>query len=239
MGANAQTAVPAFVAGEVLTAAEMTQVNTGIPVFANSTARDAAFGGSGEKVLAEGQYAYLESTKQTLVYDGSNWISVGITPGIVLISSTTIGSAVSTVTISNAFSSSYDNYRIMVSGGVASANTEIRMQLGATTAAYYDCGALSTYNSVTLSQNANNNQASWSVGQISTDSLSGIIDLLSPNLAKNTHMTTTASRSQTTGAWISYGGYLANTTQYTAFTVFPATGTLTGGTIRVYGYANS
>ena len=59
MGANAQTSVPAFTAGQVLTAAQVTGINTGIPVFASSTERDAAFGGTGEKTLAEGQMAYL------------------------------------------------------------------------------------------------------------------------------------------------------------------------------------
>jgi len=76
MGANAQTSVPAFTAGQVLTAAQMTQVNTGIPVFADSTARDAAFGGTGEKTLAEGQMAYLEDTNATQYYDGSSWAAV-------------------------------------------------------------------------------------------------------------------------------------------------------------------
>ena len=78
MGANAQIKVPAFTAGQVLTAAEMTQINTGIPVFADSAARTAAFGGSGEKVLAEGQFAYLEDTNTTQYYDGSAWQSVGV-----------------------------------------------------------------------------------------------------------------------------------------------------------------
>lgn len=77
MGANAQTSVPAFTAGQVLTAAQMTQVNTGIPVFASSTERDAAFGGTGEKTLAEGQMAYLEDTNETQYYDGSAWAAVG------------------------------------------------------------------------------------------------------------------------------------------------------------------
>lgn len=76
MGANAQTSVPAFTSGQVLTAAQMTQVNTGIPVFADSTARDAAFGGTGEKTLAEGQMAYLEDTNATQYYDGSSWAAV-------------------------------------------------------------------------------------------------------------------------------------------------------------------
>jgi hypothetical protein len=74
MGANAQTSVPTFTAGEVLTAANMNiSARTGIPVFADSTARDAAFGGTGEKTLAEGQFAYLESTNATQYYDGSAW----------------------------------------------------------------------------------------------------------------------------------------------------------------------
>jgi hypothetical protein len=80
MGANAQTSVPKFVASQILTDTEMTQINTGIPVFSSSTTRDAAFGGTGEKVLAEGQFAYLEDTNVTQYYDGSAWQTVGPTP---------------------------------------------------------------------------------------------------------------------------------------------------------------
>ena len=76
MGANAQTSVPAFTAGQVLTAVQVTQINTGIPVFASSTERDAAFGGTGEKTLAEGQMAYLEDTNATQYYDGSSWAAI-------------------------------------------------------------------------------------------------------------------------------------------------------------------
>jgi len=76
MGANAQTSVPAFTAGQVLTAAQVNNINTGIPVFASSTERDAAFGGTGEKTLAEGQMAYLEDTNATQYYDGSSWAAV-------------------------------------------------------------------------------------------------------------------------------------------------------------------
>lgn len=77
MGLNAQTAVPVFTAGQVLTAAQVTQINTGIPVFATTTTRDAAFGGTGEKTLAQGQFCYLESTGKLLVYSGSSWLNVG------------------------------------------------------------------------------------------------------------------------------------------------------------------
>jgi hypothetical protein len=76
MGANAVTSVPVYVAGEVLTAADLNITNSGIPVFADSTARTAAFGGTGEKVLAEGQYAYLEDTNVTSFWDGAAWQAV-------------------------------------------------------------------------------------------------------------------------------------------------------------------
>lgn len=74
--ANTQTSVPVFTAGQVLTAQQMTEVNTGIPVFATTTTRDAAFGGTGEKVLAEGQFAYIEASNTTQYYDGTAWQSV-------------------------------------------------------------------------------------------------------------------------------------------------------------------
>jgi hypothetical protein len=79
MGANAVTTVPVYVAGEVLTAADLNITNSGIPVFASTVERDAAFGGTGEKTLAEGQFAYLEDTNTTQYYTGSAWVGVGQT----------------------------------------------------------------------------------------------------------------------------------------------------------------
>ena len=77
MGANAVTTVPVYTAGEVLTAADMNITNSGIPVFATTVTRDAAFGGSGEKVLAEGQFAYIEASDTTQYYNGSAWLALG------------------------------------------------------------------------------------------------------------------------------------------------------------------
>jgi hypothetical protein len=76
MGANAVTTVYDFTAGQVLTAAQMDNVNCGVPVFATTVTRDAAFGGTGEKTLAEGQACYIEGTGLQ-VYDGSAWITFG------------------------------------------------------------------------------------------------------------------------------------------------------------------
>lgn len=77
MGANATTFVPSYTSGEVLTAANLSVTNSGIPVFATTVTRDAAFGGTGEKTLAEGQFAYIEATNTTQVYDGAAWVALG------------------------------------------------------------------------------------------------------------------------------------------------------------------
>ena len=78
MGANAQTTVPTFTVGQVLTADQQNQsARTGVPVFADTTARDGAFGSSGEKTLAEGQLCYLEDTNKVQYYDGSSWANLG------------------------------------------------------------------------------------------------------------------------------------------------------------------
>lgn len=76
--ANEQTSVPLYAASEVLTAANMNiSAGTGVPVFATTVTRDAAFGGAGEKVLAEGQLCYLSSTNVVQQYNGASWETVG------------------------------------------------------------------------------------------------------------------------------------------------------------------
>ena len=75
--ANTQTTVPLFVANTVLTANQQNlSAGTGVPVFATTVTRDAAFGGS-NKALAEGQLCYLESTDVVQYYTGAAWATVG------------------------------------------------------------------------------------------------------------------------------------------------------------------
>jgi len=88
MGANAVTTVYDFTAGQVLTAEQMDNVNSGIPVFATTVTRDAAFGGAGEKTLAEGQFAYIEATNTTQYYDGAAWQPVATAPQVAIFNET-------------------------------------------------------------------------------------------------------------------------------------------------------
>lgn len=65
--------------GDVLNAADVNSIlaNQVVMVFANSTARDAGFGGSGEPTLAEGMFCYLNDTNEVQVYSGSSWGTIG------------------------------------------------------------------------------------------------------------------------------------------------------------------
>jgi hypothetical protein len=239
MGANAVTTVPVYTAGEVLTAADMNITNSGIPVFATTVTRDAAFGGTGEKTLAEGQFAYIEDTNTTQYYDGAAWQAVGAS-GLVLVKTQTIGSAVASVEVTGAFSSTYDNYKITLSGGVAGSGIDLKLQLGATTTGYYSVQNRRYYsNGAAENSNTNNGANFETVGQGSTNALTMNCELGSPNLAKNTTMSAVITFLGTNGFGGNAAGYIDNSTQYTAFTIIAQSGTLTGGTIRVYGYANS
>ena len=237
MGANAVTTVPVYTAGEVLTAADMNITNSGIPVFATTVTRDAAFGGAGEKTLAEGQFAYLEDSNTTQYYDGAAWQSVGVTPGLVLVKSQTIGSAVSSVEVTGAFSATYDSYKIIVTGGVGSAaETELSLKLGATTTGYYNNVIYTAWNTTVQAIGNSNGSAFTYIGASSTSSIHLNIELDSPFLGEHTSMSGTLTRIGIAGP---VTGLQQSTTSFTAFTITPASGTLTGGTIRVYGYANS
>jgi hypothetical protein len=159
--------------------------------------------------------------------------------GLWLVKSQTIGTTVASVTVTDAFSADFDDYKIIVSGGVGSTTATLNMTLGATATGYY-FGALSmTFASASSSSLNGSNTTSWSrAGIISTNNLNGEIELFSPNLAKRTHYNGRYVQSIALGNAAVSGGFLDNATQYTAFTLTPSTGTITGGTICVYGYRN-
>lgn len=73
------TSVKDFVAGQVLTAAQMDDVNCGVKIFSDNAARDAAYGGTGERVLEAGETCYVTSLEELQVYDGSQWIGAAPT----------------------------------------------------------------------------------------------------------------------------------------------------------------
>jgi len=185
----------------------------------------------------DGQVIYETDTDRTLVYNGSAWVFLSTSRanpgGLDLIKTQTIGTAVTSVAVTDVFSSTYDNYKIIVSGGVGSVATSLAMVLTGSTASYYQILAYWSY-AGTPSVATSNNVAAWGyVGETSTNATNMNIDVLCPNLAKFTHFS--GSYMGTVAGTIS--GYHGVATAYTGFTLSANGNTLTGGTISVYGYA--
>jgi len=230
------TSVWDFSDGQILTASKLDDVNCGIHVFADATARTNAYGGTGERTLVEGEFSYLSDSNTTAYYDGSSWQPLNQS-GLTLISSTTIGSAVSTVTVSNCFSATYANYLIIASAITFSINAdEIRATINGTTGSTYQNWGVFTTGGLAVTGNGGANQASAVVGISSTGLTSLTIEMQNP-------FATAATQYQSRYGGQYYGGFQngadTNAASSTNFTLKGATSTMTGGSIRVYGYQNS
>jgi len=163
-------------------------------------------------------------------------ITAGV--GLVPILTQTIGTAVSSVVVSNAFSAAYDNYKIIISGGSASATDYLKLQLGASTTGYDESLIFKPYASaLTGASNTNQPSFSYAGNTFSGQAIYLNAELVNPFLAKYTTLTS-SSGGQVSTAFGFYGGVHKVATSYTDFTLIPTSGTLTGGTIRVYGYKN-
>jgi hypothetical protein len=158
-------------------------------------------------------------------------------PGLVLVKTQTIGTAVSSVTVSDAFNSFYDHYLVTVSGGAGSASIELRIQLGATTSNYKYQLIYGAYGATVSGEGSSTQPRFPYVGVGTTSGLSLYCHIYTPNRPTRTHIEAPYFGPSATDSG-RVTGVLDNTTQYTDFTLGTASGTMTGGTIRVYGYRN-
>jgi hypothetical protein len=189
-------------------------------------------------VGTNGQVLTADSTAAT----GIKWATPApASSALTFIKSQTIGSGVNTVTVTDAFSATYDNYLISVINSDGSADgMELRFRLGATTTNYYSSFYLDRATTATASTIRVSNGSAWTSGLFSnTDDSTLNMDVYAPYLTKRTAFTAMSQANQFSG-WS--GGQLQDTTSYTAFTILlvdPGAATFSGGTIRVYGYQNS
>jgi hypothetical protein len=203
----------------------------------------------------EGQVIYETDTDRVLVWNASAWVApnsqTSNPPGLELITGVgcsaggtasngvvTIGSAVSSVTVTNAFSASYDNYLINVSGVLPSTSGNWFMfgfNPASTTGFFGNSYGINFLGSV-VNANRNNsetllitqtNQAAGSNGMS--------INVFSPFLATRTSIFNTSSQGP---GWVIQGGEHNPAVSQTQFFISVSLGTMTGGTIRVYGYRN-
>ena len=163
--------------------------------------------------------------------------------GLWLVKTQTVGSAQTTIEVTGAFSSNYDNYRITYTGGTASAAGGIRFRMGTgasvSNANYYNSVNYTLWASggPTAVQN-NASLGYWQyAGAIDSNSNAFMsIDVFEPYAARSTRFF---------GAWLQVdsggntGGLHRVNTSYTGFTLtFDSGANVSGGTIRVYGYRN-
>jgi hypothetical protein len=238
---NTQTSVPAFTAGQILTAQQQTEINTGIPVFASATTRNAAFGGTGEKILAEGQFAYLEDTNTTQYYDGAAWQTVGTTPGLVCVKAETAFTTASTINVNNVFSSSYTNYLLnIIFDASVELDVQLRLRVGgvdnSTANSYKRQTIEASGGSSTVTQTQRDNYLLGAGNATAPSAIQAY--LFQPFVAAKTPIMSNNQRSSnTTTIFISWA-YHDQTVSYDGFSLLTSTGTITG-TYSVYGYSKT
>ena len=154
--------------------------------------------------------------------------------GLVYVTSATIGSAVSSVTVSSAFNSSFDSYKIVITGGIGSTTNDLKLTLGAS-ATTYAYGII--YNTTASATPAGLSSASTTSFPYAGSATSSFInlncELVNPFAAQYTTMSAFYNNGLSLGT---INGLHSTATSYTAFTLTTSAGTLTGGTITVYGY---
>lgn len=158
--------------------------------------------------------------------------------GLVYVTSQTIGSAVSSVTVSNCFSATYDAYKIMIiNGGTASATIDLKLKMGSTATGYYGGQFGTKYTDGTFQGRGINNGADWTyAGAAYSTGMIFHVDLKDPYVAARTMCQAYGQYNNAGTAWSMFAGELADTTSYTSFTITPSSGTISAGTIVVYGY---
>jgi len=224
-----------FTNGSVLAASEINEnlMNQAVIVFSSSATRAAAIPSP-----TEGMLTWLQDTNKYEYYNELGaWVTLGA-PGLELIKVETIGTAVSSIPVASAFSTTYDNYKIIIQGGTASTTGDLSIQMTGAVTGYYS-GTVRVVAAGTGSFTGQSNQASMEIGRYTTgtNQPSATLEIMAPFQAARTTMTSTSIFGDTTnGPFRQIAGFLNNTSSYTGFTILAGSGTLTGGTISVYGY---
>ena len=254
--ANEQTSVPLYAASEVLTAANMNiSAGTGVPVFATTVTRDAAFGGASEKVLAEGQLCYLSASNIVQYYDGAAWATVGpavaADNGLTFITGATFTTATNFSLPANTFSATYLNYRLIVNLTALTADADFTMRLRASgtdnTTSNYHQATTGFLSSNTASNLAQNGASSFNVGECDAVAANGptynlVLDILQPNIAIRKSLVgqvTFLDKPSSNFVGRSLGLVCDIGTAVDSLTFISSVASSISGKYRVYGYSES
>lgn len=155
--------------------------------------------------------------------------------GLVLVKTQTIGTAVTSVTVTNAFSSTYDAYKIVITGGAASTTPYLSFALTGGSSAYAFAFQYIVYGSSSVLGDQASAAAALTYGGVGENTgLDMNLEIESPYLTKWTRLSANISNYGLAGH---SKAVHKDTGSYTGFTISVSAGTITGGTIAVYGYA--
>jgi hypothetical protein len=150
----------------------------------------------------------------------------------------------SSVSLNGVFTSKYENYRILITGGTSSSASwaNIRMRVSGTdnsNSTYRFRAYVGNYGGPGTDDTSRYGTAetSWPVQFFSTSRNNASYDFYSPFLSQQTQFTANHSMDVSNGYTIFASGLFAADTSFDGFTLTSGSGTITGK-ISVYGYTN-
>jgi hypothetical protein len=186
-------------------------------------------GASAMRTLGNG----IDTTLKTAL--GGNY------PGLRLIKTQTVGSAVASVVVPDVFSAAYDDYKIIYTGGAASSGAvHMYMTIGTITSGYFSSGVYQSATSATQVTYNLPNAGVFLPGLGSFFYMRHEIEVSSPfKVAAKTINSRNANYDNVNSVGGTAWGITVANTSSTYFSLSMATGTMTGGIIYVYGYGKS
>lgn len=188
----------------------------------------------------EGQCIFQKDTDQLLVWNGTAWVIPNAPAqnptGLELIKTQTIGTGVTSIPVSDAFSSIYDTYRIIIEIQDSNSNAQVTFSLdGISTSTYYTGGSFGSWGISGQSGYGPAAGTNWQLTANDATSVGSriILDLTNPNIARRKYGN---SNGQSGNGHATFNLYSTSTSTATAFTVAKGGNTMTGGSIAVYGY---
>jgi hypothetical protein len=219
-----------FVAGEVLLAQDVNDylMDQSVMTFASSAARASAI-----PTPTEGMTTYVQDRNQIETFDGAEYRGMS---GLQLVKKQTIGTTVASVVVTSAFSATYENYKIIISGSTgATQNIAVLLTFNNSAGSTYNFGGFGITFATGASTAINAGASSDGIRVAATGTTGNTnasFDVLQPFLTTNT---TTHGLFTNNGSSFYQSGLDTNSASQTGFTLSTST-TLTGGTIYVYGY---
>lgn len=156
--------------------------------------------------------------------------------GLVYVTHGTVTGTPTSITVSSAFNSTFDHYRIVISNLVANTNCQLRMTLGSQITLYYYGNPLTTFAGGAYEKNFGSNVAFIDLGFISGVYSSDFqFDVYGPNKVTRTKFN--GFGYVNSGDFGGLGSGLVDTnTAFTSFTLTASSGTISAGTVTVFGY---